>query len=675
MRFRPPTPNAVALYFALCTIAWITGITSQAAAQSVEPASTIIIFDGSGSMWGKLDGEKKLTKLDMARDALKATLPQVAATQRTGLMSFGHRRSADCTDIETLQPLSPGDPARHVPALEKLSPRGKGPIVGALREAAKQLAVAPNSTIILIHDNADNCRQDACEVAAEIATAQPKLRVHVVGLGLDADDISRMSCVAKSTSGTFYDARDGAAVTAAITNAVQIALMNPDTIDDAAAKPGGGTHKYPPGQAIAPEGPPRLVLTAALGPKSPALTSPIRWRVTSKGRETPIYEGAVPILTLPVEAGSYDIEAAAGLSRATKTVEVGASGPTPAVLNLNSATLKLSVKDIKGGTASQSAIMTIRTIEASNAPKSPAPNRPIWIGQARDADLIIPSGAYRIETADSLVASDDTITLEAGTQRTQEIVLSAGRIDLSALVNTDGPAVDGAVFLLSKDDPDAAGGRREIARSAAAQPSFLVTAGTYYVTVRAGTTEVRQQIAVGAGDTVKKAISLGLAKLTVVAEGSSPKGSTAAKLSIATRVWSLDGGEPREVARSAVPAPEFTLAAGRYRIEAAVGTINVKAVQDVDIEAGATRKVAFKFDASTVTLKLSPTLSTTPDNVVFEVRDKAGVLLVRTTQPQSQIVLGPGQYIARCEIGVKRLEKTFDVLADSQPRTVDFALP
>jgi len=55
----------------------------------------MIIFDGSGSMWGKPLGEKQ-SKLVLARDALRQSLPRLAKQARVGLMVFGHRRPGDC---------------------------------------------------------------------------------------------------------------------------------------------------------------------------------------------------------------------------------------------------------------------------------------------------------------------------------------------------------------------------------------------------------------------------------------------------------------------------------------------------------------------------------------------------------------------------------------------------
>ena len=66
-----------------------------------EPPSLVVIFDGSGSMWGNPEGERR-NKLTLARDAVKVGLARIRRETSVGLMSYGHRRSGDCNDVETL---------------------------------------------------------------------------------------------------------------------------------------------------------------------------------------------------------------------------------------------------------------------------------------------------------------------------------------------------------------------------------------------------------------------------------------------------------------------------------------------------------------------------------------------------------------------------------------------
>ncbi len=640
------------------------------AARAGDAPAAMIVFDGSGSMWGRFEGEKKASKLDLARDALRPLLQKLPAGAKTGLLSFGHRRGGDCSDIEVLAPVAAGDAARIIAPLDKLNPRGKGPIAGALREAANALAGQSQPSILLIHDNADNCRQDPCEAAAEIAASTPNLKIHLVSLGLDRDELGRVACIVKSTGGTLFDVKDQAALATMLPEAIRQALLDTGAPQPAAPSPQAQAAK--PSEPATPSGPPGLSLRARLAANSATLAIPIEWRITKAGATTPSATSTASTLTAPLDPGSYTVEAKVGFATASKTVEVAGPGPTPLEVSMEAAALRVIVKDIPDGQAAPNALVTLTPLTATGEPRPT-----LWIGRAQDADFVLPAGTYKLRASESLAASEAKIVLGPGTILDQNLLTGAGRLELTAVAKPDGEPLDGVTFLISKDDPDAPGGRREIARAASIRPTFVLPAGTYYVTARSGDIDVRQRVGIGAGDVVKRAVSLGLARLTVTADAGIAKkdaSPAASKLPIAARILSLDG-EPREIATTTAPTPEFTLAAGRYRIEAAIGAHNVKATQDVDIEPGANRRVALKLDASPVALKFTPPAAGGAPDLTWELRDAGGRLVVRTLQASPKLVLAPGRYQVRLDVNGQRLEKPLDIAADGQPRTLDFALP
>ena len=61
-------------------------------------------------------------------------------------------------------------------------------------------------------------------------------------------------------------------------------------------------------------------------------------------------------------------------------------------------------------------------------------------------------------------------------------------------------------------------------RSAAPHPDFVLPAGTYTVTTRIGGNEVRDRVAVGAGESVKRTMIFGLGKLTLNAKAEQAAG-------------------------------------------------------------------------------------------------------------------------------------------------------
>ena len=63
----------LAIALALFTCAIGAGLARAQVAEVKGAPTTILIFDGSGSMWGKMEGERQI-KLAMARDAVKLAL-------------------------------------------------------------------------------------------------------------------------------------------------------------------------------------------------------------------------------------------------------------------------------------------------------------------------------------------------------------------------------------------------------------------------------------------------------------------------------------------------------------------------------------------------------------------------------------------------------------------------
>ena len=70
-------------------------------------------------------------------------------------------------------------------------------------------------------------------------------------------------------------------------------------------------------------------------------------------------------------------------------------------------------------------------------------------------------------------------------------------------------------------------------------------------------------------------------------------------------------GEPHEIVRTTGKQPQLELSAGRYRIEAALGSTNIKGVTELALTAGQDQKVVFKLAAGHVTLG-APTQGAAP---------------------------------------------------------------
>src|SRR5204862_7835409 len=108
---------------------------SGAYAQAPAP-DVMLILDASNSMWGRVDGRPKIV---VARAAVVDLLRALPRGTRLGLMAYGHRRAADCSDIETIVPVGAVDADAVAARVNAISPRGRTPLTEAVRRAAREL--------------------------------------------------------------------------------------------------------------------------------------------------------------------------------------------------------------------------------------------------------------------------------------------------------------------------------------------------------------------------------------------------------------------------------------------------------------------------------------------------------------------------------------------------------
>ena|GEM_PF-4474623 len=187
--------------------------------------NTIFILDGSNSMWGRVDG---VPKIDLAQRLLGDLLGNVPGDMRVGLVSYGHKRKADCNDITLLSPIGTGDPASWKRQLRSVVPKGKTPIAKSLEMAAKQFT-DPNddNNIVLISDGVATCPPDPCAVAAELASRDIKVRIHVVGYDVKPEERKELQCIAEATGGRYFRAGDTEGLRNALAQASNIPTPEP----------------------------------------------------------------------------------------------------------------------------------------------------------------------------------------------------------------------------------------------------------------------------------------------------------------------------------------------------------------------------------------------------------------------------------------------------------------
>jgi Ca-activated chloride channel family protein len=180
----------------------------------------MIVLDASGSMAGQLSGKPKIV---IARDTLTSVLTDTPEKLALGLLAYGHRQKASCSDIEVLVPPATGSSNAILNAAKTVVPRGKAPLATSIEQAAQELNYQEQkATIIVVTDGADNCTGDPCAVAGDLKATGADFTIHVIGFGLKEADRQAVACLADITGGLYLDAGDQAGLSAALTQAVKV---------------------------------------------------------------------------------------------------------------------------------------------------------------------------------------------------------------------------------------------------------------------------------------------------------------------------------------------------------------------------------------------------------------------------------------------------------------------
>ncbi|MFK5977863.1 MAG: VWA domain-containing protein [Rhizobiaceae bacterium] len=193
---------------------------------SVQSAErTMIVLDGSGSMWGQIDGKPKL---QIARETLRDVLKGVPGSTELGLLAYGHRRKGDCGDIELIVPPAPGTGALISDRVDNLKFLGKTPLTAAVQLAAEELRYTEEkATVVLITDGIETCKADICELGKLLESQGVDFTAHVVGFGLSKEEGRQVACLAENTGGQYFSADDGEGLVVALNETVAAPVAPP----------------------------------------------------------------------------------------------------------------------------------------------------------------------------------------------------------------------------------------------------------------------------------------------------------------------------------------------------------------------------------------------------------------------------------------------------------------
>lgn len=185
--------------------ALLLAISLGSTAAAAQAPQVLFVLDGSGSMWGQVDGEPKI---GIARQVMSELVRNLPAEVQVGLAAYGHNRKGDCEDIEILAPVgSPRDGI--IRAVQALNPKGKTPLTASIRLAAAQFReVESAASVVVVSDGKETCEGDPCAAARAARESGVGLRVHAVGFDVTPEEAEQLNCIAEEGGGRYFGAKN-----------------------------------------------------------------------------------------------------------------------------------------------------------------------------------------------------------------------------------------------------------------------------------------------------------------------------------------------------------------------------------------------------------------------------------------------------------------------------------
>jgi Ca-activated chloride channel family protein len=248
----------------------------------------------------------------------------------------------------------------------------------------------------------------------------------------------------------------------------------------------------------------------------------------------------------------------------------------------------------------------------------------------------------------------------AGTRRAVDVRLPVGELELATLPHEGSGRLEQVTYVIQEDDPDAPQGRREVARSAAARPVFALPAGTYHVIATHGAVDVRDRVAIGAGEVVRRDLVLNSAELSLASGMVSRLAS--APDEVQWRIVPLARRDGK-VIRAYGESTRVVVVAGKYRIEGRFGTLNAEVSRDIAVAAGARESLSLSPPAARVRLLLSSAPGEAVSDIFWKVRLANGPIVWSSTESEPVGLLQQGSYVIEVQTRQARHERSADIRA------------
>ncbi|WP_022704803.1 vWA domain-containing protein [Pseudorhodobacter ferrugineus] len=510
---------------------------------------SIIVLDGSGSMWGQIDGRPKL---EIAREALAGVLTGLPATTELGLMAYGHREKGNCGDIELMVAPAAGTGPAITAAANKMQFLGKTPLTEAVRRAAAELrSTEEKATVILITDGIETCEADPCALGAELEASGVDFTAHVVGFGLTADEGKTVACLAENTGGKYIEAKDAGSLTQALQTAVAVEptpAPAPEPVKPAVLDKNltAGSFWVEGGDLMTEEDSASIEV----------------YNTKPDGTRGDLARQQYSIAPMLIDPGTYILVVDRDEAEAEMPITVTADQMTVANVVLNAAKLTINPLTEAGGTPNDRAAVDI----VSSAGKSSS--------HYGVSTRVLPAGTYTVNVRIGQANASTEVVMEAGKHQTVDVIVATGLAVLNTYYTPDTVMDDigqGIDVYEAKQALD--GSRKSVVGSYGSAQEFTLPPGDYVAVGRKDSAKGEIAFTVKPNERVEVAIQLNAGVLSVSAPNARGIELFSAKKDIQ--------GNRKSVRYDYGDTMQSTMTAGDYVIEAEIDGAKIEALATV----------------------------------------------------------------------------------------------
>jgi hypothetical protein len=324
-------------------------------------------------------------------------------------------------------------------------------------------------------------------------------------------------------------------------------------------------------------------------------------------------------------------------------------------------------------------------IEKRQPDESTAPQL-VWSGGGASPELTLKPGRYYAEVAFGLARNGLEFEVPPDRRVAPVVSLDAGTLHVHAAATPGGAPLDDVFFTLRKaetggetppdaqNDPD---NGDAIGRSSLPNAVFHVPAGRYSLITRHGLASVETPIVIAPGQTRQVETITGTGDITLSAHAK----ADGPPLSGATFFVFENGeaGQHKEILRSRLGEPKFTLPAGHYRFAAVIGLARIE--EDIRIEPGDAVRRHLDLKAGGVRLRSvrAHDGAEVEQPLLYRIYDLSGENgsanqeIFRSTRPSPTIFLPSGRYRIESQLGWHNARQAADLdVAAGDVASVDF---